>query len=192
MCAQALLGLAFLEHYRDPEPIKTTWFGNDWVTAVLAVPLLVAGLVRAVRGFARGLLLWLGMIAYAVYNYAFYLFGAALNVFFLLYVLTMVVAVVALILALSRLDVAAVARSFRLATPVRAIGGSLTYWHRAGVGLDRDVGCARFRRPAHARRPGSVQDRRGPRSGVDGASTHGRRHPALATEAVGLGDRVAR
>ena len=63
MCAQALLGLAFLEEYRDPEPIRTTWFGNDWVTLLLAVPLLVTGLVRAARGFTRGLLLWLGASA---------------------------------------------------------------------------------------------------------------------------------
>jgi hypothetical protein len=51
------------EHYRDPEPIRTTWFGNDWVTLILAVPLLLLGLVRGARGSTRGLLLWLGMIA---------------------------------------------------------------------------------------------------------------------------------
>ena len=42
MTAQALLGLLLSEHYRDPEPIRTTWFGNDWVTLVLALPLLVS------------------------------------------------------------------------------------------------------------------------------------------------------
>jgi hypothetical protein len=71
------------------------------------------------------------MIAYAIYNYAFYLFGAALNVL-LLYVLALVVAVVAILLALSRLDVAVVARSFRPAAPVRALGGSLMC---IGIGL---------------------------------------------------------
>lgn len=65
-------------------------------------------------------------------KYAFYLFGAALNVFLLLYVLALVVAVVAIILALSRLDVAVVARSFRPAAPVRALGGSLMC---IGIGL---------------------------------------------------------
>lgn len=132
MTAQALLGLLLAEHYRDPEPIRTTWFGNDWVTLVLAVPLLVIGLAQAARGSTRGLMLWLGTIAYAVYNYAFYLFGASLNVFFLIYVLAFVMAVVALILALARLDVTDVARRFRPATPVRAIGGSLTC---IGIGL---------------------------------------------------------
>ena len=125
MATQALLGVLLSEHYRDPEPIRTTWFGNDWITLALAVPLLLLSRARAARGFTRGLLLWLGMIAYAIYNYAFYLFGAALKVFLLLYVLALVVAVVAIILALSRLDVAVVARSFRPAAPVRALGGSL-------------------------------------------------------------------
>jgi hypothetical protein len=44
MFAQALSGLVLSEQYRDPEPIRTTWFGNDWITLVLAVPLLLAGL----------------------------------------------------------------------------------------------------------------------------------------------------
>jgi hypothetical protein len=132
MAAQSVVGLLFSEHYRDPEPIRTTWFGNDWVTLILAVPLLLWGVVRGARGSTRRLLVWLGLIAYAVYNYAFYLFGAALNVFFPFYVLAFVVAVVALILGLSRLDVAAVARSFRPATPVRAIGGLITC---IGIGL---------------------------------------------------------
>jgi hypothetical protein len=63
MATQSLIGLLLWEHYRDPEPIRTTWFGNDWVTLILAVPLLLLGLVRGARGSTRGLLLWLGMIA---------------------------------------------------------------------------------------------------------------------------------
>lgn len=113
MCAQALLGLLLSEHYRDAEPIRTTWFGNDWITLVLAVPLLLAGAVRAATGSLRALLVWLGMIAYAAYNYSFYLFGAALNMFFCFMFFALVVAAVTLMLALSRLDVAAIARHFR-------------------------------------------------------------------------------
>ncbi len=119
------MAFSCLNSTRDPEPIRTTWFGNDWVTLVFAVPLLLLGLRLGARGSTRGLLLWAGTIAYAVYNYAFYLFGAALNVFFPLYVLAVIVAAAALLLALSQLDVPAVARSFDPATPVRAIGGSL-------------------------------------------------------------------
>src|SRR5688572_19998748 len=93
MSTQATMGLLFPAVYRDAEWIRATWFGNDLVTLTLAVPLLLMGLVGATRGSVRGLLLWLGMIGYALYNYAFYLFGAALNAFFPLYVAALVLAV---------------------------------------------------------------------------------------------------
>jgi hypothetical protein len=82
----------FPAQYRDVEWIRATWYGNDWVTLAVAVPLMLIGRVRARAGSARGLLLWLGVMGYAAYNYAFYLFGAALNVFFPLYVALLVLA----------------------------------------------------------------------------------------------------
>jgi hypothetical protein len=54
------------------------------ITLLVAVPLFVPAFVGAARDSVRGLLLSLGIIGYALYNYAFYLFDAALNVFFLL------------------------------------------------------------------------------------------------------------
>ena len=70
MLAQSSLGLVFDEQYRDVAWIKATWFGNDWVTLVVAVPLAIAASRLAASGSVRGLLLWLGVIAYAIYNYA--------------------------------------------------------------------------------------------------------------------------
>ena len=132
MLMQAALGLLVPAQYRDVDWIRASWFGNDWVTLLVAVPLLFLGLVGTVRGRARGLLVWLGMIGYALYNYAFYLFGAALNAFFPIYVLAFVLAVIVLILALSHLDAHQVAATFRQTVPVRAIGGSLIF---IGIGL---------------------------------------------------------
>jgi hypothetical protein len=86
MVVQPVLGLLFQKQYRDVEWIKATWFGNDWVTLLFAAPLLVVALLMARGGSAPGLLLWVGLIGYGVYNYAYCLFGAALNAFFLLYV----------------------------------------------------------------------------------------------------------
>jgi hypothetical protein len=125
MFAQSLLGLLLADQYRDAEWIKATWYGNDWVTFAGAVPLLWLGVRAAGRGSVRGLLLMLGIVGYAVYNYAFYLFGAALNVFFPLYVALVVVAIVTLGVVLSSIDVASVARCFHRATPVRLVGGYL-------------------------------------------------------------------
>ncbi|HEX8510831.1 MAG TPA: hypothetical protein VF635_15200 [Propionibacteriaceae bacterium] len=132
MGCPSLLGLALRGEYRDVEWIRATWFGNDWVTLILALPLLVVALALVRRGSIRGQLLWLGMLGYSTYTYAFYLFGAALNVFFPLYAILLVLSVVGLILALPRLDVSAVAAGFTKRTPVRIIGGCLV---GIGVGL---------------------------------------------------------
>src|SRR5687768_14169087 len=90
MTTQALMGLIAQDQYRDVEWIKATWYGNDWLTLVIAVPLLLMSSVGAQRGSARAFLLWSGAVGYAVYNYAFYLLGAALNAFFPLYVVSVV------------------------------------------------------------------------------------------------------
>ena len=132
MVLQSVLGRTFPGQYRDVEWIRATWFGNDWITLVVGVPLLVASLVLARRGSIRGLLLWLGMLGYGAYNYAYYMLGAALNAFFPLYIVPLVLSVVTLILALWRIDVADVAASFRWKTPVRIVGGYLVF---VAVGL---------------------------------------------------------
>jgi len=127
MVSQSVLGLVFPGQYRDVEWIRVTWFGNDWVTLVVGVPLLVASVLLARGGSVRGLLLWLGMLGYGAYNYAYYMLGAALNAFFPLYIAALLLSVVTLILALSRIDVAEVAASFRPKTPARIVGGYLVF-----------------------------------------------------------------
>lgn len=132
MVVQPALGLLFQDVYRDPPLIKVAWFGNDWVTLVLGGPLLIAGLLLAARGSTRGLLLWLGMLGYAIYNYAYYMLGVALNVFLPLYVAALVLAVIVVILALARVDAGAVAAVFGPGTPARIVGGYLVF---VGIGL---------------------------------------------------------
>ena len=61
MLAQSLSGLLFPAQYRDAEWIKATWFGNDWVTLVIAVPLLVSTRALAKRS-VRSSLLWAGIL----------------------------------------------------------------------------------------------------------------------------------
>jgi hypothetical protein len=132
MLAQSALGLLFRGQYRDVEWIAATWLGNDWVTLVVAVPLLAAGLVLTRHGSVRGLLLWLGTLGYAIYNSAYYLFGAALNPFFPLYVVTVILAALALILALSGIAPSGIARRFKAGTPARLVGG---YFVSVGLSL---------------------------------------------------------
>jgi hypothetical protein len=132
MVVQALTGLIAPERYRDVEWIKATWFGNDWLTFVIAVPLLLISGVGAQRGSGRAFLLWAGGIGYAVYNYAFYLLGASLNVFFPLYVVSVVLSAVILILTLGRLDPSSIGLKVRPVAPMPLIGAAFVM---IGIGL---------------------------------------------------------
>lgn len=134
MMIQSVLGLLLAEQYRDEAWIRATWFGNDAVTLIVATPLLTLAIAGARRGSPRAVLLWLGLLGYAVYNYAFYLLGAALSVFFPLYVIAFVLAAVAIILALARVDVVGIADQISPGTPVRLVGGYLMFLG-AGLGV---------------------------------------------------------
>jgi hypothetical protein len=125
-------GLLIQDLYRDNTWITSAWRGTDLVTLLVAAPLLLVGLVLAGRGSRRGELVWLAMLAYMVYGYAYYLFGAAFNRFFLLYVAIFALASLALLFALTHLDVAEVGRGFRERTPVRVVAG---YMLLVAVGL---------------------------------------------------------
>jgi hypothetical protein len=127
MAVQATLGLLFHEQYRDTGWIKAAWFGNDWVTLLVAVPLLGTALLLASRGSRRALLLWFGVLGYAVYNYAYYLFGAALNAFFPLYVAALVLSVLSLFFLVSRVEPASACRLVSPTTSVRIAAGYLIF-----------------------------------------------------------------
>jgi hypothetical protein len=130
MAAQGALGLRYPDQYRDADWIRATWFGNDWVTLLVGAPLLLIGAATARRS-RRGFLLLVGTLAFALYNDAFYLFGAALNVFFPIYVAVFVLSAGALIAAVSGADaddLAAASKSAR----TRLVGG---YFVLVGLGL---------------------------------------------------------
>jgi hypothetical protein len=77
----ALGGLLLPGLYRDNPFVTAVWKGNDLVTLAVAVPLLAAAMVFSMRGSVRAFLIWMGMLDFMLYNYAFYLFAAAFNWF---------------------------------------------------------------------------------------------------------------
>ncbi len=121
-------GLFFPGLYRDNALITCAWRGNDFITLAAAVPGLMVSMLLTVRGSKRAHLIWAGMLGYMVYNYIFYLYGAAFNVFFLPYVLLFTLSIYALILTVAKLDVPAVHRQLSPRTPVRFIGGFMVFF----------------------------------------------------------------
>jgi hypothetical protein len=109
--------------YRDNVFVKAAWRGNDWVTLAAAVPVLAASLALARRDSLRAQLVWMGMLDYMLYNFAFYLFGAAFNWFFLLYVALFTLSIFALIYGLLGMDAEAIHQNFHNRTPVKWISG---------------------------------------------------------------------
>jgi hypothetical protein len=126
--AASIGGLLIGGLYRDNEFVRTTWFANDLMTLVLAVPLLAGALIMARRGSLRSLLVWQAMLVYMLYNYAFYLFGAAFNAFFLIYVALFSLSIFAMVFSLPRMDAYEIAQLFQDRTPVRWISGFMLFF----------------------------------------------------------------
>jgi hypothetical protein len=114
-------GLVWSELYRDSESVKAVWFVNDLMTLFLALPLLLGAMYYAVKGSVKAKLIWVGSLWYLIYNYVFYLYGAAFNNFFLLYILLFSLPVYTLALVLFNIDATSIKKSFDVNTPTRAI-----------------------------------------------------------------------
>lgn len=114
--------------YRDNALIISAWHGNDFVTLVIAIPLMVLSLIFAMRGSQKAQLVWIGTLGYTLYNYIFYLYGTAFNRFFLIYVLLFTLSIYALVFAMTKIDVMAVSQEFSVATPVKWISGFMIFF----------------------------------------------------------------
>jgi hypothetical protein len=100
---------------------------------VVAVPLLIGALILSLRGSSRAQLVWLGMLDYVLYNYAYCLFGTAFNRFFLSYAALFTLSMLVIIFALVKVDVGSIRGRFGDRTPVRSISGYLLFV-AAGIG----------------------------------------------------------
>lgn len=86
MVVSAAAGLVDDDLYRDPEGLRHMLRGHDIVTLVVVVPLLGWSVRAASRGHDRRRVVWLGVLAFATYNYGVYVLGSAFNDVFLLHV----------------------------------------------------------------------------------------------------------
>ncbi len=120
-------GIFLPELYRDNPFVTSVWQSTDLMTLTVATPLFIAALILSQRGSLRAQLIWLAMLDYFLYNYAYYVFAAAFNWFFLVYVALFVASLGALIFGLANLDVQAIARRFRARTPVKWICGYMIF-----------------------------------------------------------------
>jgi hypothetical protein len=133
--AASATGLLHPTLYRDNAFVVAGWFGNDLITLIFAAPLLVGASWSARKASPKARLLQLGMLHYSVYNGAFYLFGAALNAVFLLYVSVFTLSIAALIATATTPDVRVLAAEVPSRFVRWCAGGYLAVWATCLGGL---------------------------------------------------------
>jgi len=133
MLVQSLLGLLVPRLYPEQAWAIAALRGNDLVTLAVVVPALALALYRsATRASAASVAVWLGLLFYGVYNYAYYAFGAAFSDVFLLHVAAFSASTYAVVLLGGSLDIDAVAIGIRTGPAARVVAAFTTL---LGAGL---------------------------------------------------------
>lgn len=91
-------------YFYDTVNSSSQEIGQDVVTLILGVPLLIVGIVLAGKGTLRGRLLLTGAFGYFLYTYAAMSFLTAFNPLYLVYVALFSISLFGFILSLSGLD----------------------------------------------------------------------------------------
>jgi hypothetical protein len=125
MVVSAAAGLFVDGLYPDGAWAREALRGGDLATLVLAVPLLLGALILSARGSRRAQVVWVAMLGYSIYNYAYYVFGAEFNDVFLLHIAILSMSIFALALLVPRLDVPGIAARIRGGAAARWLGAFL-------------------------------------------------------------------
>lgn len=98
--------------------------GQDVVTLVAGIPLLLISMWLTAQGSMRGLFLWMGALFYFAYSYYFYVIGG-FNALFLVYIAIVSTSLYGLLSLLFAIDPEALRDRFGARTPTRLVGGFL-------------------------------------------------------------------
>lgn len=98
-------------YQNDTVSITAQMMGQDLITLIIGVPILLGSLHLISKNSLRGKLLWLGTIFYYLYSYASMSFAASFNPLFLVYVALFSISLYTFIYALLSLDVKAIKNS---------------------------------------------------------------------------------
>lgn len=99
--------------------------GTAVAILVVAVPTLVVSMVLAARGSRRAEIVWLGALAYILYNSVFFAYGTHFNGLFLSYAAALSLGVWSVVSLLHAVDADELRARFAPGTPVRAVAGYL-------------------------------------------------------------------
>ncbi|MCK9152255.1 hypothetical protein [Methanobacterium alcaliphilum] len=108
-----LTGLFWPNLYQhDTISIISQMQGQDLITLIIVIPILVGSIYLVSKNSLRGRLIWMGTIFYFIYTYASLSFAASYNQLFLVYVAIFSLALFAFLGELVSLDIKKVRESF--------------------------------------------------------------------------------
>lgn len=98
----SLGGLLLPNVYNDSPTFVLIWKSNDLITLVVAIPILILSIVSWYRHhLLKSLLVWYSILWYLIYNYSYYVFGAAFNDLYLIHLFIYTISIGAILLALT-------------------------------------------------------------------------------------------
>jgi hypothetical protein len=110
-------------YYYDTVSSAAQMQGNDLVTLVVGLPLLITSTLLAIRGSLRGKLLMTGTLGFFLYTYMSMASLAAYNALFLIYVVIFTLSFYAFILSMMSFDLKALPKAFTEKLPHGWIAG---------------------------------------------------------------------
>jgi hypothetical protein len=104
----------------NPDPATLpTFLGQDGMTLLVVLPMLLWSIWATRRGSLHGVLLWTATLFYIAYSYAYYVLNPEFNVLYLAYIAIVAMSLYGCLYLLLGTDADAVAARFASHTPVR-------------------------------------------------------------------------
>ncbi len=101
--------------------------GQDLITLILGVPLLLTSVRLSQQGSLKGLLLWMGLLFYFAYSYYFYVIGVRFNAYFWGYVGIVALSLYSLLGLLVTIKPVVISKQLSRRTPMRGIAMFLLF-----------------------------------------------------------------
>ncbi len=126
MLIQSLGGVLFPWLYHDSKAITASWRGNDLVTLFIAIPVFFSAIFYTLKASVFARYTWFSMLSYAFYNNCYYLFGASLNAFFLVYIAIFILSLISILIVASNYSQLPLENDFKPSAALRlVVSGSL-------------------------------------------------------------------
>src|ERR1051326_3504231 len=113
--------------YRPDPATMPTFIGQDALSLVIGLPLLIGSMRLALRGSRRALLLWAGALFYFAYSYSYYVLSPEFNALYPAYLAIVSMSLYGLVAPLLSVDAEAVRARLAARTPVHVIGGFMMF-----------------------------------------------------------------